>query len=440
MSKLFSPPFSPKDTCPHPSPAADVAYNASAAGTTLSEPTPDDDFDLSSLPTGWDTVAIGPSSHRGTFVILAFSIALAVIILAMMFMCHFWGRKRVRKRDPEKMRGRMVPELADDDSARSIREAKAAQRKWSKAVSRWRDNIRPSARRRRTNRIFSPAASSSTLAQEDRGETANTTTESPLPHSQSRPSSPTPTQWSATPTHHDVHPSPTASLHSLHAQTQMPPVSAPEAPPTDTPPSMSPRLRPLSIQPPAYHARRYPSSPPAPDVSPEYTYPDREPPSTSKAPLSSHPHPQPHSDDDGQLSGHVATDDKAILSLRAALASAPPESNSSFPQSASVPSIEEEYASMLFSGSRPSSLSHDVHGFEPQPPYSPPRSLLPPPPLKGKQKFDYSHDLDISDIPVEPELGPSAPPFEEQSEAVPSAPPLDFDSHVPSAPPMDSED
>jgi hypothetical protein len=40
---------------------------------------------------------------------------------------------------------------------------------------------------------------------------------------------------------------------------------------------------------------------------------------------------------------------------------------------------------------------------------------------------------------VEPQLGPSAPPFEE-CEAVPSAPPLDFDVHVPSAPPMDSED
>jgi len=56
--------------------------------------------------------------------------------------------------------------------------------------------------------------------------------------------------------------------------------------------------------------------------------------------------------------------------------------------------------------------------------------------------FDYSHDWDISvnvdDTPVEPELGPSAPPFEE-SEVVPSAPPLDFDSdvHVPSAPPED---
>jgi hypothetical protein len=69
--------------------------------------------------------------------------------------------------------------------------------------------------------------------------------------------------------------------------------------------------------------------------------------------------------------------------------------------------------------------------------------MLPPPPSKGKQRFDYSHDLDISvnldSAIVEPQLGPSAPPFEE-CEAVPSAPPLDFDMHVPSAPPMDSED
>jgi len=99
--------------------------------------------------------------------------------------------------------------------------------------------------------------------------------------------------------------------------------------------------------------------------------------------------------------------------------------------------------SLLFSESRPPSPSHDVHGYEPKPPYSPPRTLLPPPPLKGKQKFDYSHDLDVSenfDMPVEPQLGPSAPPFEEESEVVPSAPPFDFEAHVPSAPPMDPED
>lgn len=70
--------------------------------------------------------------------------------------------------------------------------------------------------------------------------------------------------------------------------------------------------------------------------------------------------------------------------------------------------------------------------------------MLPPPPSKGKQRFDYSHDLDISvdldSAAVEPPLCPSAPPLFEECESVPSAPPLDFDVPVPSAPPMDSED
>ncbi|KAH9964150.1 hypothetical protein BC827DRAFT_1265959 [Russula dissimulans] len=441
-AELFSSLFSPKPPCPCPSLPADVAYNdaANSTGVPSSETTPYDDFDITSLPTGWKSVDMDSSSRHGTFVILALSVALAVIIVAMMLACHFWRRKRVRKRDPEK-RGRMISDLVGDDSARSIREAKAAQRKWSKAVSRWRDGIRPSARRRRTNRGFAPTMSPSALVQ---AITTTTTTESSLLCSQSRSSSPTATQRSATPTHQDVHTSSTASLHSSHSQTQTSPVLASETPPTDTHPSTSPPLRPLSIEPPAYHARQSLSSLPAVDVSLGYTYPACGPSGISKAPLSSHPRSQPHSDDDGHfasLSGHVATDDKAILSLRAALASAPPEPNLPFPQSVSVPSMEEEDASVLFYGSRPSSPSYDAHGYEPQPPYSPPRSLLPPPPLKGKQKFDYYHDLDISenfDITVEPQLGPSAPPFEE-SEAVPSAPLLEFDAHVPSAPPMDSE-
>lgn len=170
--------------------------------------------------------------------------------------------------------------------------------------------------------------------------------------------------------------------------------------------------------------------------------------STSKAPLSSPTQPRPHDVDDGHitsLSGHVATDDKAILSRRTALASAPPGSDSNISQLASVPSMEDEDMYELPPGLPPSSPTHDAYGYEPHPPYSPPTTLLPPPPSKGKQKFDYTHDwdisLDIDNATVEPQLGPSAPPLEE-SEVMPSAPPLDSDVHVhvPSAPPLDTED
>ena len=93
-------------------------------------------------------------------------------------------------------------------------------------------------------------------------------------------------------------------------------------------------------------------------------------------------------------------------------------------------------------GSRPLSPVLDADGSEQRPPYLPPSSLFPPPPSKGKLKYEYS-DLSLNyDITnIEPGLGPSAPPFEE-SEAVPSAPPVDpdVDVPVPSAPAMGEVD
>jgi hypothetical protein len=346
----------------------------------------------------------------------------------LMFLCVFWRRKHIPKRDPEKRR-RRYSGTADDDSSRSIREAKATQKKWTKAASRWRDNLRLSAHRRRTNRALASAASCSTFAHEE-GIDARSSL------SYIRPSSPTLTERSVTPTPSDIRSSSTASVHLSHSRIQTPRVltfTDPDPPPSSPPPA----------QPPAYDP---PPSSQESHVSPENTYSDSSLTGTSKAPLPSHTQSQPRGDNDGHLtsfSGHVATDDKAILSLRAAMASAPPDSNSNLPQSASVPSMEDEDTFEWPFGSWPPSPSPDDYGYEPHPPYSPPTSMLPPPPSKGKQRFDYSHDLDISvnldSATVEPQLGPSAPPFEE-CEAVPSAPPLDFDVHVPSAPPMDSED
>ena len=383
-----------------------------------------DDFDISNLPTGWTSITIDATSHRGTVVVLALSVSLALFIM-LMFLFIFWRRK-VAKRDPEKRR-RTSSNSADDISTRSIREAKAAQRKWAKAAIRWRDNLRFSAHRRRANRALAPATSYSTLAQEEAINARNS-----LPRS--RPSSPTPIRRSVTPTP-DVRSPSMTSIHSSHSRIQTPRVSTT----TDLP---LPPTSSLSNQPPAYDP---PSSPPESHVSLENTYSNCIPSGILKPPLSSHAQPQPYGDDDGHvtsLSGHVATDDKAALSHRAALASAPSGSNSNFPQSVSVPSMEEVDTFEWPSGSPPPP-SHDEYRYEPHPPYSPPTSLLPPPPSNEKQRFDYSHDLDASvslgSAVFEPQLGPSAPPFEE-SEAMPSAPPLDLDAHVPSAPPMDPED
>lgn len=416
------PPFSPKAPCP-PTANNDLS---DIGGSNAPSPSSFDDFDFSSLPTGWTSFGVDGSSHRGTVVVLALSVALALVIIVLMFLCIFWRRKHIPNRDPETRR-RRYSGTVDDDRSRSIREAKATQKKWIKAASRWGDNLRLSAHRRRTNRALAPAASS-TLAEE--GIDARSSL------SYSRPSSPTLSERSVTPTSSDIRSSSTASIHLSRSRIHVPRVltyTDPHPPPLSPPPA----------QPPAYDP---PPSSQESHVSPENTYSDSSLAGTLKAPLSSHTHSQPRGDDDGHLtsfSGHVATDDKAILSLRAAMASAPPDSNSNLPPSASVPSMEDEDTFEWPSGSWPSSPSPDDYVYEPHPPYSPPTSMLPPPPSKGKQRFDYSHDLDISvnfdSTTVEPQLGPSAPPFEE-CEAVPSAPPLDFDMHVPSAPPMDSED
>ena len=385
---------------------------------------------MTSLPTGWNIP--DTSSPHGTVIIISLSVALAVAILVMMITCVFWRRKLVPKKDPEKKRGRSS-DFADDDISRSIREAKAAQRRWSKAVSRWRGNVRFSFRRRRTDLAISRTTTYSTLGQE--GE--RTATE--ISPSSSRSESPTPTVRSRASTGRDVPSSPAASVHSTTSRARSSRASSPQprvASPYDVPPRP-----PSPIEPPAYHPQpAIPTPPPAGDHSPPYTNSDCCSPSSSKLPVSSSSSSRPNNSDNGHLgslSGHVATDDKTLLSRRAALASAPLEPSSRLAPSA--PSIEDDDVFEFSSESRPSSPTRDECGTEQRPPYEPPTSILPPPPSKGKLKYEYS-DLDLNyDIAtIEPELGPSAPPFEE-SAVVPSAPPLDLEVPIASAPAIATE-
>ena len=350
----------------------------------------------------------------------------------MMIICVVWRRKFIPKKDPEKKRGHSS-EFADDDASRSIREAKAAQRKWSKAVSRWRSNVRFSFRRRRTDRALTRTATHSTLYQEGDGIVTD------ISPSSSRSHSPTPTLRSRASTSRDDPPSSAASVHSsVHstdsrAQSSRAPSPQPQvASSYDVPPHP-----PSPIEPPAYHPPPLVARPPPTgDHSPPYTHSDCSAPSSSKHPVSSSSSSQPNDTDDvhlSSLSGHVATDDKALLSRRAAFASAPLESSSHFTPSA--PSIEDNEDFDFSSESRPPSPVS-----EQRPPYVPPTSsLLPPPPSKGKLRYEYSDvDLNYDIATIEPGLGPSAPPFEE-SVVVPSAPPLDFEVPVPSAPVMVTE-
>jgi hypothetical protein len=340
----------------------------------------------------------------------------------MMITCVLWRRKLVPKKDPERRRTHSS-EFADDDASRSIREAKTAQRRWSKAVSRWRSNVRFSFRRRRTDRAITRTATYSTLHQDGDGIGTD------VSPSSSRSHSPTPTLRSRASTSRDVPQSSAASVHSTASRARSSRPSSPQPQVSsqyDVPPHP-----PSPIEPPAYHPPpAVATSPPTGDHSPPYTHSDSCSPSSSKHPVSSSNSSQPNDTDNvrlGSLSGHVATDDKALLSRRAALASEPQESSSRFAPSA--PSIEDDEDFEFSSESRPPSSAS-----EQRPPYVPPASLLPPPPSKGKLRYEYSDvDLNYDIATIEPGLGPSAPPFEE-SIAVPSAPPLDLEVPVPSAP------
>ncbi|KAH9081478.1 hypothetical protein EDB83DRAFT_2332974 [Lactarius deliciosus] len=417
-------------SCP-PSAVQDADARNGPTVTVLPLSTSVDEFDVSSLPTGWNTP--NNASRQGTVIILSLSAALAVVILVMMLTCVVWRRKFIPKKDPEKKWRQSSDFAEEDDTSRSIREAKAAQRRWTNAVSRWRNNVRFSARRRRTDRAIARTSSYSTLG---RGDGIGTERENTP--SSSRSPSPTPTMRSRASTSQDVPSSSAASVHSATSQTRAQSSRASSPQPQVTSPFSLPPHPASPIQPPAYHPQPPIPPPSTGDHSPPYTHTDCCSPSSSKPPLSSS---SPHQLDDGDgqldsLSGHVATDDKAILSRRAAFISAPPGSSSHFPPSVSVPSMEDDDDFEFPSDSRPSSPIHDAYSSEERPPYLPPSSLLPPPPSKGKLKYDYSRDLDLDlnyDIAtVEPALGPSAPPFEE-TEAVPSAPPFDPDVPVTSA-------
>lgn len=134
------------------------------------------------------------------------------------------------------------------------------------------------------------------------------------------------------------------------------------------------------------------------------------------------------------------------------MASAPPgpDIRASLPHSPRAPELEDDDeipADVLAISSAPSS--------DPIPPYPSLHPDLPPPPSMGKmaasryEQYAFSLEQAADVVGVEPEIGPSAPPFEEaQSQpgttlvVVPSAPPVDEEGSYedgelePSAPPL----
>ena len=122
---------------------------------------------------------------------------------------------------------------------------------------------------------------------------------------------------------------------------------------------------------------------------------------------------------------HVATDDKAVLRQMEVLGSQPPtEPGSSCDDHGSAPVLYEDDVQSLGNGSA-SELAPSSVGF-PLPPTVVSSS-------KGKAAALEYYDYD--DLNVEPDLRPSAPPFEAEDPIVPSAPLQGEAQFLPSAPP-----
>lgn len=384
-----------------------------------------------SLPPGWKPQE--DSSAGRTTLILALSLVLASLICFFIISCIFWRKKRRRRRGQvdveKKARKRWRQSTGDDDGISMLteREVKLKQKIWARATARWRANAKYTARQRRGKRssmVTRANSPRSSCASFERAEEAQTTA----------------ARWPMSPSL--VTGSRKSSLESLYVTSEVPQsgeishlVSIPvEETRAEDPFQTSPR----PSSPPAYHGDSLTQT-----SAREKGLPISESGSTlmGSIPRSSScdfysqnipPYPV--------HAAHVATDDKRLLARMAELASAPPldppsSSDSSPTCHASVPVWQDEEAEDFGEGSHGNDSTHSElspSGLFSSP--SSPANLFPSPPSKGKMAaqafYDYSYTFD--DMLVEPELGPSAPPFEEESnhhlsettELAPSAPPL----------------
>ncbi|CCL98091.1 uncharacterized protein FIBRA_00085 [Fibroporia radiculosa] len=382
-----------------------------------------DDIDI--LPSGWLKETHDDDSM--TPIIITLSVVLAVGICTFIAMCVWWRRKRVRRlKDPER-KGRKLE--VDFDLDEDEKQARSQQRLWARATARWKTNVRQSARRRRKRQAgsikdteFAIHSSTTSLHR------LRTSSSSQLVRSDS------------------------SSVQHYGSTTMEPAPSSPHRPPSYLSPELNPSGDPEAPTPAAD----------APSQCPD----NAETPSTVGGSLASEPLPY-----EGVTSaGHVATDDKAVLARMAALASSPidPSNSGSAGAStgayASVPPLVDDFEAVLYD-IQVTDFDADVIGessgsrrtpsprprLSPRPPVprdlSPCPSLLPPPPSKGSLAaptfYEYLPSFEEDVLSVEPEMGPSAPPFEAEERPAASAPPLDMDfipdgiNMQPSAPPLE---
>lgn len=326
------------------------------------------------MPSGWDS-SLGADRQRVT-VILAISLVLSVLICFFISGFIIWRKKRRARTsdaDEEIRLTRRTTSLTEEE-LNNEQEAKARQKFWARQSTRWKMNIRASARRRKNRRLLAVAHNTAVV------------------HS------------SAVSIQHGPALSRSTSISTIRSRGSR----------TSTPAPLPPS------SPPAY----IPGDPNA-----KHTF-ELEEGSASRslyAAESQNDDPIPY-EEYQHSTGHLATDDKNMLSQMTRMASAP-EGSGSCSHAASAPMpvwYDEAFEEALNASREPSGASLSMS--------------LPPPPSKGTPQFyedPYSFEEDVHEI--EPSYEPSAPPFEEHGMA-PSAPPLDDNDMVPSAPPFMEDD
>lgn len=412
--------------------------------------------EASNYPSGWLS---SKEVHNDplTSVIITLSVVLAFAICTFIIVCVVWRRKRARRlKDPEK-KSRRASNLAGEDENPELKRFLSQQKFWAKATARWKANVRQSARRRRKRQQGSSKDVDTRLLAEASSHSSSTSLHRSYTGSSSR-----------------------SAAFSNGSSLQDDAMAVPSSPSVSSRPDT-----PRPHQPPAYLSNASDTAPKARDGLQDTVLPSLADSSRGMdnaaascaiilEPPTSDDHPLPYS---GYIhAGHVATDDKTLLAHMAALASAPPPAEapsspdapaSSSAAYASVPPLDDEYEAVPFdirvidcdsdvvgesSGSRRTPSPVPPSEFAHMPSYSrdpsPCPSLLPPPPTKGRMAaptfYEYPPSFEEDVLGLEPEIGPSAPPFGEEVDSTASAPPLgieyDVEDAAASAPPLEDQE
>ncbi|KAF9786775.1 hypothetical protein BJ322DRAFT_674773 [Thelephora terrestris] len=395
-----------------------VCHDASNTAATqpmddlASTPTPPPPNETDLLPPGWTRMSDNDSAR--TILILAFSLVLAALIAVFIFFL-IWRRNH-KQREKIDLEKKLVKKKGSQQDVDTEKEHRTKVKLWARATTRWKENIRHSARRRRNARLSNTSLHASNNSVFSSSRTNSSTHSSPrstpasLPPS--RASSPTPT------------PSTTRSVRSSSSRTDHERQNIHVQPPSPSPPSPPPL-------PPAYQ-RRSRLSVDVPSVKNIAQL------SSGSSLYGSHlSHVDSHSSEsppssplEGEMSlsnlhiAHVATDEKAVLQQIEDMGSQPPPEPGSSDVYGSAPILYEDDIQSLKYGDLPE-LEPSSVGF-PLPPTLVSSS-------KGKAAALEYYDYD--DLSVESYPQPSAPPFGADDVILPSAPPEGEAQPLPSAPP-----